>query len=431
MDKLLKMSSLGEDNTEGVVASVLVAVGDHISIGTIILEVETDKVVIEVPAIDAGIVEEILIGVGDKVSEGIALLRTRVAETEQKPKPEQQPQPVQHQEPIEKTVQSSNENSQAVSKNTFDDKSLQQQHTPFVKGDVLSAGPAVRRMAREFGIDLQKIKGSGLRNRITKKDLQTFAKKIIQQPQSITAEHSAKPLPDISSFGAVHREKMSGIKVATANNMSHCWSQIPHAWLQDKIDVTELEAKRQKYKAHVKSEGASLTLTAIMVKALAKVLENYPLFNSAFDTENKEIVYRDYIDIGVAVDTEKGLVVPALRAADQKSLTEISLELGDLAQRAKNRKLSVNDLSGCGFTLSNLGGMGLTSIFPIVNWPQVAILGVAASTWEPVLVDGVFVPRLKMPVTLAFDHRVINGADGARFLTRLKELLEDPFTFLL
>lgn len=424
------LPALGEGDVEGTVASINASVGDVLDAGSTVMEVETDKVVVEVPLANGGVIEEFLVASGDKVRGGQTIGHYRLLAKENRNSEAQTngPETVDSQQP-ESVTPVKPKLGQPVPISTQTAMSVSQPNADF--GSTVSAGPSVRRLAREIGVDLPLVTGTGLRGRITKSDVRSFAKQKIQLSQQAVTTNVPRPLPDFSEFGQIRRETMKGIQTATADNMSHCWSQIPHAWLQEKIDVTELEAMRQKHKARVKSAGGSLTLTAIMVKALAKALQEYPVFNSAFDAETCEIVYRDYIDIGVAVDTDRGLVVPSLRSADTKSLTDIAVELGTLAQRAKDRKLGAKDLTGAGFTLSNLGGMGLSGIFPIVNWPQVAILGVAASTWEPILKDGEFVPRLMMPVTLGFDHRVINGADGARFLGLLKELLEDTFTMML
>lgn len=224
---------------------------------------------------------------------------------------------------------------------------------------------------------------------------------------------------------------MSGIAQATSKNMTTAWSKIPHAWLQEKADITALEAKRQLYKGQVKEAGGSLTITAILVKVMAKALEKFPLFNTSLDERTQEVIYKSYIHIGVAVDTEKGLVVPKIENAHQKSITEIALGLSEISQKARNKKLTAQDLEGATFTISNLGGIGTTSIFPIVNFPQVAILGIAASKKEALWIEDEFQPRLLMPMTIGFDHRVINGADAARFLQYVKQLLEDWFLWNL
>ncbi|MEM6802010.1 MAG: 2-oxo acid dehydrogenase subunit E2, partial [Bacteroidota bacterium] len=205
------------------------------------------------------------------------------------------------------------------------------------------------------------------------------------------------------------------------------WSQIPHAWLQEKVDITDLNKKRQAHKMDESLQGAKLTLTAILVKVLAKSLEKYPLFNASYDESAQEIIYKDFIHIGVAVDTERGLVVPKIANANKKSLSQIAINLGEISRKARDKKLKAEDLEGTTFSLSNLGGIGTSSIFPIVNFPEVAILGIASSQTEAVWKKDKFEPRLMMPMTLGFDHRIINGADAARFLQEMKRLLEDWF----
>ena len=262
-------------------------------------------------------------------------------------------------------------------------------------------------------------------------DVKDYAKQLNQSRSNGTPGFAPIKLPDFAKWGTIRKETMTGIAQATSKNMTTAWSNIPHAWLQEKADITDLEKKRQVYKAKVKEQGGSLTITAILVKVIAKALEEYPIFNASIDTANKEVIFKEYIHIGVAIDTEKGLVVPKIENANQKNITQIAQELGDLSQRARNKKLTADDLLGATFTISNLGGIGTTSIFPIVNHPQAAILGLAASKKEAVWIEERFQPRLLMPMTIGFDHRIINGADAARFLQYIKQLLEDWFLWNL
>ena len=220
---------------------------------------------------------------------------------------------------------------------------------------------------------------------------------------------------------------MAGITQATSKNMTTTWSQIPHAWLQEKVDITDLEAKRQIHKHQVKQKGGALTITSILVKVISKALEEFPIFNTSLDANTNEIIYKDYINVGVAVDSNRGLMVPVLRDSNTKGIVEISQDLVQLSEKVKSKKISPDELQGGTFTISNLGGIGTSAIFPLVNHPQAAILGVAASTKEAVWINNAFEPRLLMPLTIGFDHRIINGADAARFLKYVKELLEDWF----
>lgn len=295
---------------------------------------------------------------------------------------------------------------------------------------LVPAGPSARRLARELGIDISKVTGSGKRGRIVREDIKHYAKSLLAETQKHNSAHrfpSEEELPDLSRYGSIQSQDMSTLEKATARNMQRSWNQIPHAWVQQSIDITELEAGRQR----MKSDYPALTLTAFLIKAISICLRKHPKFNTAFDQNTLQIIYRQYIHIGVAVDTPRGLVVVVLKHADDMSIADIGDKLQQLSRSAYENKLHASDMQGSGMTLSNLGGMGVSGLQPLINWPEVAILGTAQSAQQAIYVDGVFQPRLMLPVTLGFDHRVINGADSARFLQHLNTLLSDPFNFLL
>jgi pyruvate dehydrogenase E2 component (dihydrolipoamide acetyltransferase) len=296
-----------------------------------------------------------------------------------------------------------------------------------VQEHLTPAGPASRRLARELGVALETVKGSGRRGRILKQDVKDFAKQLIHKATLQQSVPNMSPdLPDLSSYGEVIRRDMNKIESVTCTNMQRAWDQIPHAWLQKNIDVTELEAGRK----YNKSKVASLTMTAIIVKAIAHGLKKFPSFNSAIDNQQQQFILRNYIHIGVAVDTPKGLVIAVIRDVDQLNIARISEELNRLAEKARAGKLTPLEMKGAGITLSNLGGMGVDGLQPIVNWPEVAIVGVAACSRQPVYFDDEIRPRMIMPLTLGFDHRAINGADAARFLSYMEEMLNNPVYFL-
>jgi pyruvate dehydrogenase E2 component (dihydrolipoamide acetyltransferase) len=238
-----------------------------------------------------------------------------------------------------------------------------------------------------------------------------------------------KPLPDFSKFGETERKAQSNVGVKTSEAMSYSTNTIPHAYISEKVDITRLEALRQQYKDQVKAAGGSLTMTAILTKAVAIMLRRMPQFNASLDVETNEVIYKKYINIGIAVDTPAGLYVPNIKKADQKNLTELSIDLADIGARTKGGKITLNDLLGGTFTISNIGGIGGTNMLSIVNWPEVAILSIVAAQMEPVWNEGskTFEPRMMMPMTIGWDHRVINGGDAARFLVELKRILEEPF----
>jgi pyruvate dehydrogenase E2 component (dihydrolipoamide acetyltransferase) len=291
----------------------------------------------------------------------------------------------------------------------------------------------VRKLAREIGVDIGQVNPSAAGKAITAADVKAHAKNILTSGGSapMAGGIAAVPLPDFARFGDIRREAMSNVRKVTMESMTRSWTTIPHVTQQDKADITELEKFRKSFGGPVQQAGGKLTATAILVKVLAEALKKFPQFNVSLDAPNAEIIYKDYYNIGVAVDTEHGLMVPVIKDVDQKSITEIALDLTDISQKARSRKLSLDDFQGSCMTITNLGGIGGTSFTPIVNSPEVAILGVSRSTMEPVYIDGEFVPRNMMPLSLSYDHRAIDGADGARFTRWICTALEHPMSILL
>ena len=426
---ILHLPSLGEGVTKAVVAGVLVDVGDRVAVGQPLIEVETDKVTVEVPANAAGVVETLSVAVGDEIQAG-DVFATLAEESGSSAAPAPPPT---IETPVESPVETASlPVAPPPAPPTAPETSPDIPPFPRPAGESIPAGPVSRRMARELGIDIADVQGSGYRGRISVQDVKAHARRLLtERPAGGEAAPAHPPLPDISAFGPVQRQPLSRIGQVTAANMQRNWSEIPHAWLQEEVDITELEAARQRHKARVAEAGGALTLTAILVRALAGALAEFPLFNGVLDGEKNEVILREYIHIGVAMDTERGLLVPVLRDVAGKNLLQIAQALAELTGKARQNRLGMDDLQGAGFTLSNLGGMGLTGITPIVNWPQVAILGVAGGRELPRYVNGKVRPRLMLPLTLGFDHRLINGADGARFLAHLRETLADPFLLAL
>ncbi|MCZ6795820.1 MAG: dihydrolipoamide acetyltransferase family protein, partial [Planctomycetota bacterium] len=294
------------------------------------------------------------------------------------------------------------------------------------------AALATRRLARQLGVDLHGIRGSGPAGRITQEDVKAHVKQRLRGDGAAPAPSAeAPPLPDFSEWGEIERQPLKGIRRATAQQMSLAWHVVPHVNQFDEADITELEAARRRYDG-ARPEGApKVTVTALMLKAVVAALKTFPQFNSSLDTAAGELVFKRYYHIGVAVDTEHGLIVPVIRDADRKPVVELARELGDLADRARRRKLELSEMKGGTFTVTNLGGIGGTAFTPIVNYPEVAILGMARSREVPVVRDGNVVTRRVLPLCLSYDHRVIDGADGARFVRHLVRLLEEPFHFIL
>lgn len=424
--KTVKVPDIGSDSAD--VIEILVAVGESITLEQPLVVLESAKASMEVPNTIAGVVQKIRIRVGDKVFENTPLLDVLVQG-----------------ETITTTAApSSGSLAPAVAKaappRTVALPSDRLRELAHAVSEVTNghntgvhAGPAVRRLARELGADLAKIKGSGPRERILKEDVHAWVKQRLSQPAVAAAGLPASSLPviDFSKWGEVERVALTKIQKLSAQNLHRAWITIPHVTQFDEADVTELEAFRVAQKDALKAEGLSLTVLSFLVKASAHVLKQYPKFNSSLDADGEHLVQKKYIHIGVAVDTPNGLVVPVIRDADRKSIREIARDMGELSARAREKKLTPADMQGACFSISSLGGIGGTAFTPIVNWPEVAILGVSRSVTKPVWDGKAFQPRLMLPLSLSYDHRVIDGADAARFTTALSKVLGDIRQLLL
>ncbi len=294
----------------------------------------------------------------------------------------------------------------------------------------IPAAPSARRLARELGVNIADIQGSGAGGRISMDDVTAFARRLLSGATpgaGRAAAGAAVALPDFSKWGAIERKPMSGVRRTTAHHLTHAWNTIPHVFQHDRADITGVEALRKRLSKKAEAEGrAPVTITAFLMKTLAAALKKFPQMNSSVDMQSDEIVYKQYAHIGVAVDTDRGLLVPVVRDVDQKDLFQIADEIAAAAEKARNRKLSLGDMQGASITISNLGSLGGGAFTPIVNWPEVAILGVARARMEPVYIEGEFAPRFLMPLTLSYDHRVIDGADGVRILRWIVEAIEQP-----
>jgi pyruvate dehydrogenase E2 component (dihydrolipoamide acetyltransferase) len=425
----VKLPELGENIETVEVSAVLVEVGTRVSKDQPLIEVETEKANLEVPAPLEGTVTEVLVKVGDQLAVGQAIVRLDAGEAPvveaaddavvasvALPEPTEVPQP-------QRVVDVH--------------KSVIEFPTARVKPEIgpsVPASPSVRRLARELGVDIQGVAGSGPGGRISRDDVKAHAKRIVTGMAVSGAAGPVAPaaaLPDFSQWGEIATEPLSNIRRATAKNMAMAWATVPHVTQFDRADITQLESMRKRFNKRDEAEGRKLTMTAIVLKMVAAALRQFPKFNASLDLANDVVVYKKYIHLGVAVDTERGLLVPVIRDADRKSLVLVSSELNDLAGRARDKKLGLDEMSGASFTVSNLGGLGTTYFSPIVNWPQVAILGVGRAEHQAVYDEGQFQPRLMMPLSISYDHRIIDGADAARFLRWLAEALEQPLLLLL
>ncbi len=300
---------------------------------------------------------------------------------------------------------------------------------PPAEGSAPPAAPSVRRLARELGVEIRQVPGSGHGGRISVEDVQAFVRAALSGGGGGT--RADVPLPDFTKWGEVERKPMSNIRRKTAEHLSHAWNAIPHVTQQDKADITALEGLRKQYGPQAEQAGGKLTMTVVALKIVAAAMRKFPQFNASVDMARQEIVYKRAIHVGVAVDTPRGLLVPVIRDVDRKGVIELAADLGKASEKARAGKLSLDDMQGAGFTITNLGGIGGTAFTPIVNWPEVAILGMSRGVHEAVYDGQAFQPRQMLPLSLSYDHRVIDGADGARFLRWVAEAFEQPFVVLL
>jgi len=453
----IRLPEIAENVDSGDVVKVLVNVGDIVKKDQPLIELETDKAVFEVPATTDGVVAEILVGVGDTVKVGGIIARldesgavAGVAQaTEETPEADVSGARNEHEsddtldvpdvtpEPVEVAPAVAEASPEPVPVAETVDEPQHADVVPLPRTGPAPASPTVRRLAREIGVDIHQVPGTGPGGRISADDVHSVAKGIIQgssrsQPAAASgAPAPGRVLPDFSRFGEVERVSMSKIRQVTAANMAHAWNTVPSVTQNDEADITELEAARKKYAKLVEDAGGKLTMTAILLKLCAGALERFPDLNASVDVAASEIVYKKYVHIGVAVDTEYGLLVPVVRDVDTKNIIELSVELTDLAARARNRKLMPAEMEGANFTISNLGGIGGTSFSPIVNTPESAILGVSRAKMQPVWKGDGFQPRLVMPLSLSYDHRFVDGALAARFVRWLAEALENPILLAL
>jgi pyruvate dehydrogenase E2 component (dihydrolipoamide acetyltransferase) len=417
-----KLPELGENIESADVLTVLVKIGDMITKDQGVIEIETDKATIEVPSTVEGKVVEINIKPGEKAKVGAVILKveTLVSEVKKEPAPSK---PADETPPPFKAVGGSSAGEKKIEPGEIE------QQPPILKNSA-PAAPSVRRIARELGVDIRKVAGSDPGGRISMDDVKAYVKKLNENRDTLPSGGlgiKQEPLPDFTRFGSVERKPMSKIRTITAEHLSYAWNTVPHVSQFDKADITDVEKFRKSYGPKVENAGGKLTVTSILLKVIAFGLKKFPQFNSSIDMEKKEIIYKNYFNIGVAVDTDHGLIVPVIRDVERKNLTDISVELNVLAEKARTRKISLDEMQGGCFTITNLGGIGGTYFTPIVNAPEVSILGISRGAYEPIYSDGVFKPRKMLPLSLSYDHRIIDGADAARFLRWVCETLQEPF----
>ena len=447
----IQLPELGENVESGEVVDVKVTPGAEVKEGQALLEVEAEKTTVEVPAPTPGRIAKVLVKKGDKVKTGQPLFlidgdgssrptsqsEAPPAPKEAPPAPPEQPAAVAVPTPQAPPAPPKEKAAPSVERKPAlapadNGRRTQTPERPTPSDErVVPAGPATRRLARELGVDLARVHGSAPGGRVTQEDVKAFVKELAAGAVAPLGTPTAPPvpaLPDFERWGPVQRKPLDSVRRKTAEQMALAWSLIPHVTQHDQADITDLEAFR---KQQQDARGPKLTVTAFALKAVAIALKEFPQFNASLDLAGGQLVYKHYYHLGLAVDTERGLLVPVIRDVDRKSVFDLAREMGELAERARQKKLAGDDMRGGTFTITNLGGIGGTAFTPIINYPEVAILGLSRSRLQPVVRDGQIVSRLLLPLSLSYDHRVIDGADAARFVRRLVEMLENPLVMLL
>jgi len=446
MQQEIRVPDIG-DFEDVEVIEVLVSVGDTVEFDASLITIESEKASMEIPSPLRGVVKQVSVEVGDRVSEGHLLVVLEIeSDAAQEAIPSAEPglragvaaSPSQQAAPPPAelaTPAGARPSRELPAPRPSPPPPQPHRPAPGVAPGV-HASPSVRRFARELGIDLALVRGSGRKGRILKDDVQAFVKGMlsggapIRIPDTVV-QFEARPEIDFASFGAVEVLPLSNFRRLSATQLHRSWVTVPHVTQHDEADITDLEAFREEHREEAQQRGVRLTILPLLMKAVVKVIKEYAQFGSSLDRDAESLIIKKYYHLGIAVDTPNGLVVPVIRDVDRKSVFELAEDLDHTSQRARSRRLRPEDLQGGCFTISSLGGIGGTAFTPIVNTPEVAILGVSRGVRKPVWIDGDFIPRVMLPLSLSYDHRVIDGADGVRFTTRLCELLADVPSLVL
>ena len=413
MLKEILLPDLGEGISSADVSEVLVSPGDNVSIDDIILVLESEKASMEIPSEDRGIIKKVFVSAGDEVKTGEILIMMEVA-----------PTPNAAKEKTEKKVEPKKQKDKKVA------STRKQKTKPELKTDGKTfASPGVRRLARELEIVLSQIKATGPKGRITKEDLHGYIKQKIAQGVGVNIQ--TQPKIDFSKWGKIETKPLTKIQKITGGRLQQAWQTIPHVTQFDEADISILNTKREKLKTEGQKKNIKVTFLPFIMKAVIKTLKEFPSFNSSLDHQGESLVIKNYYNLGIAVDTPTGLIVPVIKNADKKSITTLSKELMDISERARSGKLKPDELKGGSFTISSLGGIGGTYFTPIINPPEVAIMGVSKSVWKPIYnhKSKEIIPTLTMPFSLSYDHRVIDGAIGAAFTSFFSNAVLDSTTF--
>jgi pyruvate dehydrogenase E2 component (dihydrolipoyllysine-residue acetyltransferase) len=443
-----RLQELGENISAGDLVRLMIAPGAKVSEGQPVMELETDKAVVEVPSTVSGIVNELKVKEGERIKVGQVIFTLQGGAPSQPEAVRPPSRPVEHvsgQHGARLAFQAAIRAEGKTEEQALPPDQPQPRPPAFsmpvqlgkVAGteyrEAIPAAPSTRRLAREIGVDIYEVKGTGPGGRISEDDVKAHAKAALSAattaaPAPARAGHFIEPkLPDFAKWGKIERVSMRGVRRKTAEHLAESWNIIPHVTQHDRADITELEQLRARFASKAEQAGGKMTVTAIALKVCAAALKVFPQFNATIDMEKEEIIYKQYISIGVAADTDRGLLVPVIRDVDKKNIVELAVELSQLSQKAREKKITLADMEGGTFTITNLGGIGGTAFTPIVNHPEVAILGLSRSRMEPEWIGGKFEPRLILPLSLSYDHRLIDGADAARFLRWVAEAFEQPF----
>lgn len=432
----MTLPELGENITMGVVVRILVDLGGVVEAEQPIIEIETDKAVVEVPSEVSGVITTIHVAEGDEIKVGqlIVSIDVEKAAVSVVDEPDREEEPQSTISTQSAPVQTSTTSKTSEKEQDKISKSNRQLQPPDTTEEVAPAAPSVRRFAREIGVNIHAVEGSGPGGRISIEDIKNYAR-LHQRPEDSfhggATDTESESLPDFTKWGEIERTPMSMVRKKTASHLAHAWATVPQVTQFDQADMSGMERFRKGYGDKVLAAGGKLTVTAILMKIVAGAMKIFPRINASVDMKNKEIIYKKYVNIGVAVDTKRGLLVPVVQNVDQLDLIDISVLLSHLAEKARTGKLAINDMQGGNFTISNLGGIGGTAFTPIVNAPEVAILGVSRSFHQPSLSGDRLESRLMLPLSLSYDHRIIDGAEGARFLRWIVEAIEQPLLLLL
>ncbi len=443
-----RLQELGENISEGELVRLMIAPGVKVSEGQPVMELETEKAVVEVPSSVSGVVNEVKVKEGEKIKVGqvIFTLQGSASSPTEAVRPARGPvEHVSGQHGARLAFQAAIRAEGKTEEQALPPDQPRPHPAAFsmpaqlgkVAGtehrEAVPAAPHTRRLAREIGVDVYEVKGTGPGGRISEDDVKAHAKALVTAVAAAAqapprAGHFIEPkLPDFAKWGKIERVSMRGVRRKTAEHLAESWNTIPHVTQQDRADITELEQLRARFAPKAEQAGGKMTVTAIALKVCAAALKVFPQFNATIDMEEEEIIYKQYIHIGVAADTDRGLLVPVIRDVDKKNIVELAVELSQLSQKARDKKITLAEMEGGTFTITNLGGIGGTGFTPIVNHPEVAILGLSRSRTEPEWIAGKFEPRLILPLSLSYDHRLIDGADAARFLRWVAEAFEQPF----